>query len=157
MIGGGANFASRGAVGMAGGRLVRPSAKAANLLQKVDEGPAASAAGAPRAPASVPADAAETVPVPTGQNHHGLSKKIHNELEKHLRLKGVYLYKDRRFETRAIDSDAHRGYQKWHRDLDGEIADHIGKNSLMNQEEFESYLRSRYAQPDLLARFRNGL
>jgi hypothetical protein len=87
----------------------------------------------------------------------GSQKKIHNELEKHLRLKGVYLYKDRRFETRAIDSDAHRGYQKWHRDLDGEIADHIGKNSLMNQEEFESYLRSRYAQPDLLARFRNGL
>jgi hypothetical protein len=46
--------------------------------------------------------------------------------------------------------------KKWHRDLDAEIAAHIRKNPLMTQEEFESYLRDGYAQPDLLARFTNA-
>jgi hypothetical protein len=162
-LGVGSNFAVRGAAGMAGGRLTQGATKGANLLrnvERVDGALPASAAAAPPAAASSLMDAAETpplAPVLSGQNHHAISKKIHNELEKHDFLMGVYRYQDRRFETRAIDSDAHRGYQKWHRDLDDEIAQHVRQNPFMSKEEFESYLRNRYAQPDLLMRFPNGL
>jgi len=93
----------------------------------------------------------------TGQDHHGISKKIYNELEASESLAGFYRYRDRRFMTRAIDEDAHRGYQKWHRDLDDEIAAYIRARQGMTPDKFESYLRDRYAQPDLLARFPNGL
>jgi hypothetical protein len=57
----------------------------------------------------------------------------------------------------AIDNDAHRGYQTWHRDLDSGIATYVEKNRRLTPEAFERYLRDRYAQPDLLARFPNGL
>jgi len=62
-----------------------------------------------------------------------------------------------RFETRARDLESHRGYQKWHRDLDNEVSDWVNRNPRATPEEFESYLRQRYSQPDLLERFPDGL
>ncbi len=93
----------------------------------------------------------------TGQNHHGISKPVHTALEEVPGLMGLYQHRDPRFATRAIDLDAHIGYQTWHRELDDEIATYIRKNPLMSPVEFESYLRDRYRQPDLVARFPNGL
>ena len=92
-----------------------------------------------------------------GQDHHGISKKIHRALEKHMNLRGLYEYRDPRFVTRAIDRDAHRGYQRWHRQLDSEIEDHILASPEMTPQDFEEFLRTRYREPDLIARFPNGL
>ena len=116
MIGGGANFAARDAVGVAGGRLVRP----------------------------------------TGQIHHGISKPIYNALEESPLLAGAFKHRDSRFETRAINLDAHNGWEKWHRNLDKEIATHIRANPAMTPSEFEDYLRERYTRPDLRWRFRDA-
>jgi hypothetical protein len=54
----------------------------------------------------------------SGQEHHAISSKIHEALEKHPLLKGIYKPRDNRFVTQAIDKEAHKGYQTWHRDLD---------------------------------------
>ncbi len=93
----------------------------------------------------------------TGQVHHAISKTVHEALEGHPNLKGLYAYRDPRFATRAINPAAHKGWETWHRQLDNEIANHIKKDSTMTPEQFEDYLRSRYARPDLLARFPKGL
>jgi hypothetical protein len=118
MIGGGANFASRGAVGMAGGRLVRPTL--------------------------------------TGQIHHGISKPVYDALQEHDVLAGVYKHRDPRFETRAINLDAHNGWEKWHRNLDKEVAAYVRDNSRMTPSEFENYLHKRYRKRDLRWRFPDG-
>jgi hypothetical protein len=109
-------------------------------------------AGAPE-----PASPSPIMPPLTGQIHHAISKRIYNALKKNPSLTGVYQYRDPDFVTRAIDKAAHRGYQKWHRELDNEIAAHIRDNPSATPDEFERYLQERYAQPDLLARFPNGL
>jgi hypothetical protein len=93
----------------------------------------------------------------TGQIHHAIAKKIHDALQEHPNLIGQYTHRDPRFVTQAIDYDAHKGYQEWHRLLDREIADHVQNNLGMTPQQFESYLRSRYDRPDLLARFPRGL
>jgi hypothetical protein len=93
----------------------------------------------------------------TGQMHHGISRRIHRALEQHPNLWGYYEYRDGRFQTQALDSIAHRGYQKWHRALDAEIADHIRGVPWLTPEGFETYLQWRYDQDDLRARFPNGL
>jgi hypothetical protein len=93
----------------------------------------------------------------TGQEHHAIAKKVHNGLQEHPNLQGVYRHRDPRFVTQAVDEEAHNGYQTWHRDLDAEIADHIRKHPELTPQDFENYLRERYAEPDLKARFPNGL
>jgi hypothetical protein len=59
--------------------------------------------------------------------------------------------------TQAVNKQAHNGYQKWHRDLDDEIANWIDINKKAGPKEFEEYLRKRYAEPALKAIFPNGL
>jgi hypothetical protein len=93
----------------------------------------------------------------TGQLHHGISKPVHKALEGHGGLKGAYEHRDARFVTQAFDKDAHNGYQQWHRSLDSEIAKHIRNSPGMTPEEFEEFLRARYKEPDLIARFPKGL
>jgi hypothetical protein len=105
-----------------------------------------------QAPSLVP-----ELPRLTGQIHHAISKPIHRELEKHDRLAGVFQHRDQRFVTQAIDKDAHKGYQRWHRSLDREIADRIRDSPEMTPDEFEDFLRTRYNKPDLIWRFPNGL
>lgn len=90
------------------------------------------------------------------QVHHAISKSVHNELERHKNLKGRYQVRDKRFEVTAATAEAHRGYQAWHRDLDSEVVAWIRNNREVSQLEFESWLRKRYAKPDLIERFPDG-
>jgi hypothetical protein len=94
----------------------------------------------------------------TGQIHHPISTKIARELEKHPTLKGKYTARDPRFTTRAVDKEAHKGYQKWHRDFDKEVVEWLGReeNKAATPAQFEAWLRWRYSQPDLKARFPIG-
>ena len=88
--------------------------------------------------------------------HHGISKKIHIALEEHQNLKGVYKVRDDRFVTQAIDKDAHKGYQTWHRHLDDEIVRWIDRNQTATPKDFEAELVRRYGLSDLKAIFPNG-
>jgi hypothetical protein len=92
----------------------------------------------------------------TGQWHHTISKRIHDALEKHPLLRGVYKRRDNRFVTQAIDKKAHNGYQKWHKKLDDEIAAWIDKYQKATPKDFEAELRRRYAEKDLKDIFPNG-
>ena len=94
----------------------------------------------------------------TGQLHHPISTPIHRALEKHPILRGKYKARDGRFVTRASSPSAHSGWQTWHRQLDKEVADWLTDpaNANVTQEGFETFLRARYARPDLRAKFPAG-
>jgi hypothetical protein len=77
-------------------------------------------------------------------------------LQEHLVLRGLYRYRDPRFVAQAKDMKAHCGYQRWHMDLDREIAAWIARNSKATAQQFEAYLRDVYARPELRLRFPNG-
>jgi hypothetical protein len=152
------------------GRAAGPTRAAIRSARAAAEADAAAAAARSVAARGISARAAAPLvgklnapsPAPTtleltGQNHHGISKPTHDALEDHSILRGLYQHRDPRFVTQAIDMDAHRGYQQWHRDLDAEIAAHIRNRPKMTPEAFEEYLRKRYMEPDLIARFPNGL
>jgi hypothetical protein len=93
----------------------------------------------------------------TGQMHHGISRTIQKALEQHPNLRGAYQARDPRFVTQARNALSHRGYQRWHRDLDAEVAGWIRGNPNATQAQFESYLRGVYQRPEVLERFPNGL
>ena len=93
----------------------------------------------------------------TGQEHHAISKRIHDALENHPNLKGLYKYRDNRFVTQAIDKKAHNGYQSWHIALDKQIEKWVRDNQAATIGDFEAYLLNRYQQADLKAVFPNGL
>jgi hypothetical protein len=92
----------------------------------------------------------------TGQIHHPISKPVAKALDEHPNLSGQYQPRDPRFTTQAIDEAAHRGYQTWHRELDAEVSQWVRNNPQASSEAFEGWLRWRYSQPDLKARFPNG-
>jgi hypothetical protein len=92
----------------------------------------------------------------TGQMHHAVSRRVHNALEDHPNLAGKYAHRDPRFVTQAVDRNAHNGYETWHRELDDEVAEWIGRRSNLTEGAFEGYLRDRYAGSDLAWRFPNG-
>ena len=92
----------------------------------------------------------------TGQYHHIISKVIFRALEDRPSLKGLYKYRDPRFVARAVDEEAHCGYQHWHIELDKEIAKWIREQERIGPEKFEAYLREVYKRPELQVRFPNG-
>ncbi|MBL8240084.1 MAG: hypothetical protein JNM66_21870, partial [Bryobacterales bacterium] len=95
---------------------------------------------------------------PTGQLHHAISKRIARALARHNHLKFFYRARDPRFVTQAIDGPAHRGYQRWHRDLDTKVETWLEDNPLATKVEFEKYLRDLYSHSeDLAKRFPLGL
>lgn len=71
-------------------------------------------------------------------------------------LKGLFAKRDNRFVTQAVDGAAHRGYQRWHRDLDDEVVKWIQNNPNKNGDDFLAYLRELYKRPDLAVRFPDG-
>ncbi|MDY7227203.1 Wall-associated protein precursor [Hyalangium rubrum] len=91
-----------------------------------------------------------------GQNHHVISKPIAKALERHETLRGVYRPRDPRFQTQAVDEEAHCGYQDWHRKLDAEVIAWLARNRKATPKEFEAYLREIYNRPEMLARFPRG-
>jgi hypothetical protein len=146
-----------------GGAAARLTTRAARVGAEAEAAAARAATSRAEQAATVAADTVEpassppAAPLLTGQDHHAISKKVDRTLEEISGLAGFYRYQDPRFVTKAIDSAAHRGYQTWHRELDAEIAAYIRNKPLMTVDEFENYLRERYAKPDLLAKFPNGL
>ena len=91
-----------------------------------------------------------------GQLHHAISRRVHRALEEHRVLRGRYQARDPRFVLRGADAHAHRGYQKWHQDLDDEIVRWLDRNNDVPAERFEAYLRSLYERTELKQRFPRG-
>ena len=92
-----------------------------------------------------------------GQWHHPISVKVARETDKYPNLAGVYRPRDPRFTTQAIDKAAHNGYDRTQRQVEAEIALWLSKHPKATMAQFEDWLIRRYSQPDLLARFPNGL
>jgi hypothetical protein len=91
-----------------------------------------------------------------GQKHHVISRPIAKALEKHETLSGHYKPRDPRFVTRAVDEQAHCGYQEWHRKVDKEVIDWLERFREATPKQFEAYLREIYRRPDMLKRFPHG-
>jgi RHS repeat-associated protein len=91
-----------------------------------------------------------------GQIHHGISRRGHRALEDHPGLRGKYKARDPRFTTKARDLDSHRGYEKWHRELDAEVEEWLEQNPEATKEQFEKWLKERYDKPDLKDKFPKG-
>src|SRR5436190_16693005 len=85
----------------------------------------------------------------TGQWHHIISMTVWKALELHRVLKGHYTYRDSHFVTQAKDLKAHCGYQKWHKQVDEEIAKWIARHGEATMQQFEVYLREVYSRPAL--------
>jgi hypothetical protein len=90
------------------------------------------------------------------QIHHAISETVYEALQKHKNLKGKYHLRDKRFESLAFDYEAHHGWEVWHRKLDEEVAAWVEDHKDATEAAFEAWLRWRYAQPDLKARFPKG-
>jgi hypothetical protein len=91
-----------------------------------------------------------------GQLHHIISKPIAKALEEHDTLRGHYKARDPRFVTRAVDEQAHCGYQEWHRMMDKEIIQWLTDNRQATPKQFEAFLRQIYKRSELLKRFPHG-
>ncbi len=91
-----------------------------------------------------------------GQTHHVISRPIAKALEAHETLSGHYKPRDPRFVTRAVDEQAHCGYQDWHRKVDAEVIDWLERYRKATPKEFEAFLREIYRRPDMLRRFPHG-
>jgi hypothetical protein len=87
------------------------------------------------------------------QIHHAISETVYKALQEHKNLRGKYQLRDKRFESLAIDYEAHHGWEAWHRQLDKEIAAWLRRNKDATEASFEAWLRWRYAQPDLKVSF----
>jgi len=87
------------------------------------------------------------------QIHHAISSIVHKALEEHKNLRGKYRLRDSRFEVMAKEPMSHQGWEKWHRDLDDEVAAWFRRTEDATEKTFEAWLRSRYAKEDLVERF----
>jgi hypothetical protein len=93
---------------------------------------------------------------PIGQIHHPISRPIQRELENHRTLKGTLKRED--YATQAWDEAAHASHDSVQRAVDKEVIAWIldPRNEDATPEEFLTFLRWRYSQPDMKARFPNG-
>jgi hypothetical protein len=91
-----------------------------------------------------------------GQLHHVISRPIAKALEEHDTLRGYYKPRDPRFVTRAVDEQAHCGYQQWHRDVDKEVIKWVDDHRQATPKQFEAFLRQIYSRPDMRTRFPHG-
>lgn len=102
------------------------------------------------------ADAAPEPPDCKGQNHHVISRPIFKVLKAHRSLGGLYEERDERFKAKAKDKESHCGYQQWHREVDQEVIQWLGRYPKATQKQFESFLREIYNRPAMRERFPNG-
>jgi hypothetical protein len=91
-----------------------------------------------------------------GQLHHVISRPIAKALEDHATLRGHYKARDPRFVTRAVDEQAHCGYQQWHRDVDSEVIKWLEDQPDATPKQVEAFLRAIYRRPEMLKRFPHG-
>ncbi len=122
---------------------------------KVEEAAGQKVAARSEAGAGAAADCSEPKAC-TGQLHHVISKPIAKALEEHRTIRGLYKPRDPRFVTRAVDEEAHCGYQEWHRRVDEEVVEWLRRNKRATPKEFEAFLREIYDRPEMLARFPLG-
>jgi hypothetical protein len=89
------------------------------------------------------------VHAPNGQNHHLLTNKVMRALDDHRTLRGVFKRDDKRFQFRAKDAEAHKGYDEWHREIDMEVVRWIKdeENNKATPQEFIRYLHDFYQKP----------
>lgn len=102
------------------------------------------------------AEASAEPPDCKGQEHHIISRPIAEALERHQTLSGLYKPRDKRFKTRAKDTESHCGYQDWHRQVDAEVIDWLEKFPNASPEQFLEMLRKIYSRPKMLERFPHG-
>ena len=105
------------------------------------------------------AEASSDCSAPTeckGQLHHVISRPIAKVLKDHETLGGHYKARDPRFVTRAVDKEAHCGYQEWHRKVDKEVIDWLESYDKATPKQFEAFLRQIYNRPEMLKRFPHG-
>jgi RHS repeat-associated protein len=89
-----------------------------------------------------------------GEEHHAISKKIWDQLQKHKKLKGCYQVKDPRFWTKGVDRASHNGFETWHREYENKVIEWLKTHEKATQEDFENWLRWLYENdPDLKPRF----
>ena len=93
----------------------------------------------------------------TGQMHHGISKKVHRQLEKNPNLKGQYKYRDSRFVTQAKNKAAHYGYDTPHRASDEVVVNWLKRRRDATPGQFEKFLQKHYTKPEMKAHFPNGM
>jgi hypothetical protein len=122
---------------------------------------AAAVQGAQRAAEALQAEgesspASPEPPECKGQLHHVISRPIAKALKDHETLSGHYKPRDPRFVTRAVDEQAHCGYQDWHRKVDAEVIAWLERYRDVTPKQFEAFLREIYNRPDMLKRFPHG-
>lgn len=89
----------------------------------------------------------------TGQKHHILSKKIMRALEK-TSLKGSFNRNDS--VVQALYDISHKGYQKWHREIDNTIVKWLMNNPNATKTQFLNELYRLYNKKDIIKRFGEG-
>ncbi|MEX0313724.1 MAG: RHS repeat-associated core domain-containing protein [Allomuricauda sp.] len=95
--------------------------------------------------------------VATGEDHHLLGNKITNAIDNHPNLKGSFDYSrtNRRYIYPALDAEAHRGYQKWHRDYDDIVVRWINDTPAADVKMLEEYIHKLHQQSWLKSRIPN--
>ncbi|WP_413512619.1 hypothetical protein [Myroides odoratus] len=93
----------------------------------------------------------------TGQAHHLLGNKITRVLNSHPTLKESFDYSrtNTRYIYNALDNEAHRGYQTWHRQYDTTVVQWLQSNPSATPSQFDLYLHNLYQQPWLKSRIPN--
>ena len=87
----------------------------------------------------------------TGQNHHVITNKINSALSRHSTLAGKFNRGD--YIVKALNENAHKGYQAWHRAYDLKVVNWLAKNKFATVGEFKSLMNAIYKTADMVSRF----
>ena len=138
---------------------VQKGGKAAKVAQKATQGVGKAAARKQAVNKTSLNQSVKEQRVPCkGQNHHGIAKKpfkaiVEKSKEFAEQLKIPY----RKFTTQALDLVSHRGYERWHRELDALLVKLINKvpDGELNGKALIKILKKVYSNKDLRERFPN--
>ena len=86
------------------------------------------------------------------QNHHAISNKINRAKSSNPKLNCISR-NDPRFQVKALTSDAHRGYQQWHRQYDDIMVNWLNKHPNASAGAFINKLNSVYSSANMVRRF----
>ncbi|MEX0275694.1 MAG: RHS repeat domain-containing protein [Flavobacteriaceae bacterium] len=92
-----------------------------------------------------------------GEEHHLVSTKVARALDNHPILNGAFDYSrtNKKYIYRALNQDAHRGYQTWHRLYDATVVKWLQTNPRATEKIFNEYLHNLHQQPWLKERIPN--
>ncbi len=92
-------------------------------------------------------------PNATGQEHHPISNKIERAAQSTENLNDLS-----RLDTGTITAstlDDHKGYQKWHREIDDAVVSWIESNPSASVDDFVEQMNNLYGTDEMVARFEN--